>query len=797
MLLSFDWLREFTPYEGSPGDLADRLTMLGLEVEEQFDPFAHLKPLLVGKVVTCQPHPDAQKLSLCEVDIQSGELLPIVCGAPNVQAGQNVAVAPVGTELPGELKIKKSKIRGQVSCGMICSEKELGLGEDSSGIMVLDPELQAGTPLLEALQLENLVFDLGITPNRADCLSVLGIAREVATAYNLPLYLPSVSLQETGTACSSLLSLQIDDPELCPLYQARIIQDISLASSPAWLRYRLLAHNIRPINNIVDITNYVLLELGQPLHAFDQDLIAGQKIRVARSSAGQKFTTLDGQQRTLNGQDLLIWDAQQPVALAGVMGGENSEINSQSRNVLLECAVFNPANIRKTARRLGLSSESSFRFERGVDQPGSQLALDRAADLMSTLAQGKICQGIVKAEPRPWKSPSLTFRPGKARSLLALDLQDDFCSQTLTSLGCSLTPKDNTEWEVIPPSFRLDLEREVDLIEEMARIYGFDRIPSHQPQATQPLEAEEEHKFAFIQKIKHWGQGLGLCESINYSFVGQDELDFLGDDPQSRIFVHNPLSSDQDTMRSILAPGLLQNLRLNLAQGTDSLRLFEVAHKFFAAPDSETTAREDLSLGILLHGRRAPQTWPYGSEEADYQDIKGIIEHLLSSLRLSAAEFELQSGHTFLEPCVRIKVQGREIGFSGMLKPELAEGYNARSPVWMAELDLDTLQDLHEQKDICFNSLPKFPPVRRDMTVVAPLDLNLDQILKSIQELRIDILEDVRLVDVYQPEKSKSRNLTLRMTYRHGQKTLKDKEVDKIHTRLGKSILEALPVSFP
>lgn len=797
MLLSFDWLCEFTPYQGKPEDLADRLTMLGLEVEEQFDPFAYLNPLLTGRVVSCRPHPDAQKLSICEVDINQGQLLPIVCGAPNVQSGQNVAVATVGTELPSELKIKKSKIRGQVSQGMICSEKELGLGEDSSGIMVLDKHIEPGTKLTEALRLENLVFDLGITPNRADCLSVLGIAREVATAYGLPLYLPQVSLKETDIEAVSQLKLQIDDPELCALYQARIVKNINIGPSPAWMRYRLLAHKVRPINNIVDITNYVLFELGQPLHAFDQDLIFGNKIRVARSTYGQKFTTLDGQERTLTDQDLLIWDAQKPVALAGVMGGENSEINSKSQNVLLECAVFNPASIRKTARRLGLSSESSFRFERGVDQPGSKLALERAAELVSLLANGQICRGIVKNEPRVWENPCLSFRPGRARSLLALDLKDEYCLQTLTSLGCQVNSTYQQQWEVIPPSFRLDLTREVDLIEEMARVYGFDRIPSHQPRATRALKADEDQTFDFIQGIKHWGQGLGLSESINYSFVGSEELDLLGTDPGQRIFVHNPLSFDQNTMRPALVPGLLQNLRHNLAQGTKNLRLFEVAHTFFADPDSETRAREHLCLGILLHGSRAPQTWPHGLEDADYLDLKGIIEHLLFSLRLQPAEFVLQKDHSFLEPCVRILVKGQDTGFAGQLKSSLAENYNARAAVYLAELDLDLLRNLHSQKHICFSTLPKFPPVRRDMTVVAPLDLNLDQILKSIQGLKINILEQVHLVDVYQPERSKSRNLTLRMTYRHAQKTLKDKEVDKVHTRLGQSILESLPVSFP
>jgi len=805
MHLSVNWLREFVPYEGSTQELCDRLTMMGLEVEEIIRPFAALEGVVVGHVVSCEKHPDADTLSLCTVDHGQGEAVQVVCGAPNVAKGQKIAFAPVGTTLPSGMTLKKVKLRGQASHGMICAEDELGLGEDHSGIMVLDPGLAVGAPLTEALALDDVVFDIGVTPNRADCLSVLGLAREVGIAFNLPVGLPEISLQEDGAPASEFVRVQIDDPELCPAYRARILEGMAVGPAPAWMRYRLIAVGQRPISNVVDVTNYVMFELGQPLHAFDLDLIEGGMIRVAPAQEGMRFTTLDNQERVLTAQDLLIWDGVKPVALAGVMGGANSEINSQSSRVLLESAVFRPGTIRKTARRLTLPSEASYRFERGVDQPGSLLALDRAAQLLAAHCGGTLRPGVSQAEPRPWAQQRISFRPERARKLLGLPLEDAFCAQVVGNMGCDVQQRDNGAWEVGPPSHRLDLEREVDIIEELGRVYGADRIPATLPKVSRSLNPDDApprvltSKYPFSLGLKRWAAGAGLNEAVNYSFVGQRDLDRLNLDTEDRIPVKNPLTDEQDVLRTVLAPGLLQTLRHNLAQGNDRLRLFELAHVFHADPDSETTAREPARLGLLLHGSRWEETWPWKQEDADYQDLKGLVEHLLEHLKLPKGRFSLVQEHPWMKPCVNLEVEGRVIGQLGRVLPEIADAHHARKDVWMAELDADILKELAEAVTVAFHELPKFPPVRRDITLAAPMDLPVGHVLEHIEGLNLPLLENVLLLDVFVPESQpedgeEERKLTFRMTFRHANRTLTDKDVDKEMQKMSQSLVKNLPL---
>ncbi len=800
MLLSVNWLREFVPYEGSVDALCDRLTMIGMEVEEVKRPFAGIAGVVVGLVTACERHPEADTLWLCQVDLGDGQPVQIVCGAPNVAAGQKVAVAPVGTTLPNGLTLKKVKLRGQVSLGMICAEDELGLGDDHSGIMVLDSSLEPGRPLVDALRLDDVVLDVGVTPNRADCLSILGLAREVGIAFNLPVRLPPIELHEEGPEAASFVSIQIDDPELCPAYRARVIEGIRVGRAPDWMRYRLMAMGQRPISNVVDITNYVMFELGQPLHAFDLALIQGELIRVARAEAGATFTTLDGQERILVEQDLLIWDRNRPVALAGVMGGLNSEINGESSGVLLESAVFKPINIRRTARRLNLPSEASYRFERGVDQPGSLIALNRAAQLLARLCGGVVRPGVSQAEPRPWTQPRILFRPERARTLLGLPLAESFCRQVVEGMGCAVANNDAATWEVTAPSHRLDLEREVDVIEELGRVYGLDRIPATLPKVARTVGGDarahgDSPEYLFCRRLKRWAVGAGLREAVNYSFVGQKDLDLLGLPQEGRIPVKNPLTDEQNVLRPVLAPGLLQSLRHNLAQGNERLRLFEVAHVFESAPESETTAREPVRMGVVLHGGRWEERWPWpqANAEADYQDLKGLLEHLLEHLRLPAAEFTMLGGHPFLSPCVALVLDGEQAGVLGRVLPEVADAHHARKPVWLTELDVDLLMRLAIRQEIQFQELPKFPPVRRDITLAAPHDLPVGLVLAHIQAQRLSLLERVVLIDVFEPEQEPAeRRLTFRLTFRHAQRTLTDKDVDKEMEKMAQSLTKDL-----
>ncbi len=799
MLLSLNWLRDFTPYEGELDELAHRLTMLGLEVDEISQPFAHLDRMVVGHVVACEPHPQSDHLHLCKVDVNQGTLLDIVCGAPNVAQGQKVPVAPVGTVMPNGMKIKKAKLRGMPSQGMICSATELELGTDHDGIMVLDERLVPGTSLINALGLETRVLDIDITPNRGDCLSVLGFAREIAAAYNLPLTIPSIELPESGPVCSDMIAVHIDQPALCPSYSARIIQGVTNGQSPDWMRYRLLAVGLRPVSAVVDVTNYVLMELGQPLHAFDRSLIRGDRIRVAVAKTETSFTTLDGKERTLLKDDLLIWDDERPIALAGIMGGGNSEMSATSTEVLLESAVFHPGTIRKTARRLALGSDSSFRFERGVDQEGSRLALDRAAELIVACCGGQIAQGVAASVPTPYHPTTISFRPSKATRLLALEVEDGYCEKVLASLGCELAEAEDG-YQVTPPSYRLDLLREADLIEEVARVYGMDRLPVRLPKIAKNIEAmlDEDPLFAFTSRIKAWAQGCGLHEAVNYSFVASQDMNRLGIPVEGRVEILNPLNEELNVLRSEIAPGLLNALKHNLAQGTHRLRLFEVAQVFVQDPASATQTRETNRLGLLLYGSREPLGYPFAQGEVDYSDLKGLIDHLAGHLGLGTLTFLLEEDHAYLQPCVRVMAGETSLGRLGMLKPELADGYNAGNKVWFADLNLETIMNLTARAVCTFSPIAKFPAVKRDITIIADQTLPFGRIVEVIQGCNESLVEDVVLLDVYQPgEGTTDNHVSLRVTYRSMTKTLKDKDVDKIHTRIGQALLNTLEVRFP
>lgn len=800
MLLSLAWLREFVPFEGTAEQLGDRLTMLGLELEEIRRPFDAIRTIVVGHVVERAKHPEADKLSVCKVDAGQGELLDIVCGAPNVAAGQKVPVALVGTTMPDGMVIKKAKLRGQPSHGMICSERELGLSDDHEGIMVLPEHFTVGRLLADELQLDMEVCDISITPNRADCLSVLGLAREVALGFGLPLTLPRLNLVEDGPDCSGEVAIEIPDPALCPVYQGRILENVRVGKSPARIRHRLTAIGVRPISNIVDASNYVMMELGQPLHAFDLDLLEGRRIVVSPAVAGERIVTLDGQDRALTPGDLLIRDGVKPVALAGVMGGANTEVSNATTRVLLESAVFRPGTIRRTSRRLGLSSEAAYRMERGLDQPGSLFALHRAVQMMAELSGARLRPGVCSAEPRPWVSPALRFRPARARMLLGMGedtIGDGFCADTLTSLGCVLDKSDAADWKVSAPSHRLDFEREADLIEEVGRVYGLDAIPPVLPKVMRPLDqaGAPESEYDFWRRIKGWGRGLGLNEAINYSFVGQKDLDHLGLPAEGRIPIMNPLSEDQNVLRTALAPGLLNNLRHNIAQGNAGLRLFELARIFTADETSETTACERGRMGILMYGARHDDAWPNPEADADYLDLKGVVEHFAAFLHLPAPRCEMAEGaHPFLAPCVAVTVAGRQLGVMGRVKPDLADAYHARKDVWLADIDLDAARQLHDAVAVRFAALPVYPPVRRDITVIAPASLQAGAVLDHVRAMKLPLLEGVELIDVFAPEDREERNLTFRMTFRHAGRTLKDAEVDKEREKVASSVVQALSV---
>ncbi|MDR2801543.1 MAG: phenylalanine--tRNA ligase subunit beta [Desulfovibrio sp.] len=807
MLISLNWLREFVPYAGSAEELGARLTMLGLELEEIRRPFAALKDLVVGHVLTRDRHPDSDHLSLCRVDAGK-EVLDIVCGAPNVAAGQYVVVAPVGAVLPGGLSIKKSRLRGRVSNGMLCSERELGLSDAHDGIMVLqellppDEPFEPGQAALDALKLDAEVLDIGITPNRGDCLSIFGLARETALAFDLPLTLPP--LDYSGVDCSGKaldsLKLTVQSAEICPLYKLRCIENVRAARSPARLRWRLQAVGQRAISNLVDVTNYIMLELGQPLHSFDLHKVKGGEVRVYPAADGETIITLDGQERILTRHDLTIRDAERAIGLAGVMGGANSDIDGNSSAVMLEGAVFSLSHIRRTSKRLNLLSEAAYRFERGVDQGMTGYALEKAALMIARLGRGLMSAKALTCEPAPWQSPVVSLRRCRAEKLIGVPLQAEFCENSLKKLGC-LVQKDTgpgeQSWLVTPPSYRRDLEREADLVEELARIYGFDNLPETVPPVARPLELagrpEPEHRF--FNRIKSWAAGLGLNEVINYSFVGHRELDLLGLPREERISILNPLAPEMNVLRPVLAPGLLNALKHNLAQGNTGLRLFEIAARFLADAKSETTANETVFLGLILHGERYSSAWPHLAEDVNYLDIKGLTEQLAAKLHLPAPRFSPPKEELpWLSPCVEIVINGVSAGHIGRVKTDIAVAYHARRPVWTAELDLGKLYILQQAARISFKALPVFPPVRRDITVIAPLGLQAETILRVITKNSPSNLENALMVDLFKPENKAEQNLTFRLTYRDAGRTLQDHEADEYRDKTAAALVRELPV---
>ena len=794
MLLSTKWLREFVPFDATTQTLSDTLTMLGLEVENVIHPFAGLKDLLVGHVVECGRHPEADKLFVCKVDVGRGEALDIVCGAPNVARGQKVPVAPVGAVLPDGLEIRKAQLRGRPSHGMICSERELGLSDAYDGIMVLPEDCVPGKRLLDSLDLDEELLDVNVTPNRADCLSVLGLAREVALAFKLPLRLPACQPSESGADASDLVRIEVQDPELCWLYQGRILEGAAIKPSPLRVRCRLLAMGVRALSNIVDVTNYVLLEWGQPLHAFDLDKLRGGKIVVSAARQGERILTLDGQEHVLAEGDLLIRDGERPVALAGIMGGQETEIAAGSKRIFLESAIFRPATIRRTARRLGMSSEASYRFERGVDQTANTQAMNRACMLMAELAGASTRPGVCRAEPKPWKAPLIHFRPRRAESLLGIPLDRGFCRETLSGLGCKIE-EGKDAWTLQAPGWRHDLSREADMIEELGRVHGLDNIEPELPRVERSLDAAtlQESKFSFWSRIKNWACGIGLNEAVNYSFVGHADLDLLRLPAEGRISIMNPLSAEQDVLRTALAPGLLQNLRHNLAQGAQGLRLFELAHIFEADAASETMAREYGRLAILLYGQRFDAAWPHKGEEADYHDLKGLVEHLCAAFRLPQPNCRMAAGQGHLLPCVDISLGDSLFGRMGRVLPEIADSFHARKDVWLAELDLDLLYGLHHATKARFVPLPIFPPVRRDITVIGA-SINAGAVLAHVNGMGLSLLEDVHLIDFFEQKDSDERNLTFRLTFRHAARTLQDAEVDKEREKVAQSLKQALGV---
>ena len=625
MNVTLNWLKAYIDFEFSATELADRLTMLGVEVESVKQLGAELDGVVVGSVSSIRPHPNADKLVLCQVDIGETEELQIVCGAPNVREGMLAPVATIGATLPAGFTIKRARLRGETSHGMLCSEKELGLSEDAAGLMELPTDTPLGISLSEALGLDDIVFELEITPNRPDCLSMIGVAREIRAETGNTLKLPQVDFNENETDIRETTSVTIEAPDLCPRYAARVIRGVKVGQSPAWLKHRLEAVGIGVINNIVDITNFVLMEYGQPLHAFDYHKLTENRIVVRRATAGENITTLDEVARELTPDMLVIADAEKPVALAGIMGGYDSEIIETTADVLLESAYFNPSGIRATAKALGISTEASYRFERGAD-PGAVLAaLDRAAQLIAELAGGSICKGIVDVYPGEQPLRQIQLRPERVNFILGTALDTSEMVQILSDLGFDVKANGTGDYHVTVPTFRSDLTREIDLIEEVARVYGYDNIPTTLPKGDIPVPAPNP-STEVRKRIKHFLFAAGMMEAINYSFCDPncfDKIRFTDDDPcRDALKLRNPLSPEMSVLRTTLIPSLLENAQHNRNHQIDTIALFEIGSVF----TRNGAQKEPERVTGILAGQIGDGVYSNPYREPDFYDIKGLVE---------------------------------------------------------------------------------------------------------------------------------------------------------------------------
>ncbi len=809
MRISIKWLQELVEVKQASEDLAETLTMAGFEVEEIEDRRTWASGVVVGKVLERQPHPNADKLSVCQVDIGTEETLNIVCGAPNVRADIYVPVATVGTYLPNiDLKIKPAKLRGVPSNGMICSLKELGLPSDVDGIHIFTQEnLQLGSDVRPFLGLDDVILDVTATANRADALSMVGIAREVAALTGAKLSIPEPAEVSVSQGAGNL-TIKVADTQACPAYIATVIENVKIATSPDWLQQRLRAAGVRPINNVVDITNYVLLEWGQPLHAFDRDRLqsvaGGEKltIGVRFANAGETLKTLDGQTRTLTTQNLLITANDKPVVIAGVMGGEETEVYEDTQNLVLEAALFDSVAIRRSSRSVGLRSESSSRYERGVNSAGLEIACRRALSLITEIADGKlVTQEIHDTRPDPSTcSRSIELRLDRVNQILGpIDLGEQTgelegaeVEKILTALGCQLTSTGENTWTVTVPPYRYrDLEREIDLIEEIARLYGYDNFCDTLPEKSEAgfLPFEQE----MLRKLRACFRAEGLTELIHYSLVKP------GEDRQ--IVLANPLFVEYSALRTDLIAGLIDAFQYNLEQGNGPLNGFEIGRIFWQDEDG---LREADAIAGIMGGDRTSSKWIRSGREQPmtWFEAKGIIESVFQRLGLSV-EYQPDCRDRRLHPgrTASLWIGGNRLGIFGQLHPQLRQEKSLPDAVYVFQLDLYALIHALDDDNILipkFQPYSTYPATDRDIAFFAPVKLTVAEIERAITKAGKDLLESVELFDEYRGEHVPpgQRSLAFRLTYRVSDRTLTDAEVEPVHQKVRDTLVEKFGVSL-
>ncbi|RGQ07028.1 phenylalanine--tRNA ligase subunit beta [Megamonas rupellensis] len=791
MQVSIKWLKDYIDFTETPEQLADKLTMAGIPVENVVDPGEGLEKVVTGRIEKLEPHQNSDHLQICTMNVGLAENIIIVTGAQNVAEGQVVPVAMVGAHLPNGMKISKGKLRGVASNGMLCSAQELKLDleklpeEQKTGIFILPSDTPVGIPAKDVLGLNDVVLEFELTANRADCFSVFGLVREIAAITGNKPHFPEIKVNEDdNTKLNDIFSVEIADPDLCSRFSTRMLKNVKIGPSPEWMQQRLEGAGIRSINNVVDVTNFVMIELGHPMHAYDYDKITGKKLIARRAIEGEELHTLDDTSRKAKGEMLVIADSEKAAGLAGIMGGFETEITDTTTTVVLESADFYGPCIRRTARACGLSSEASGRFERGVDSETTIKALDRAAQLLQEMGACTVCEGIVDVYPNPKQANYVTFTPEQINNHLGTNIAKDVMLNIITSVGFDVTKDENDEITVKVPSWRNDVTCMADISEEIARLHGFDKIKSTLPNGVS-MQGTQSAKQTFIDKVKASLSSQGLYETISFALTNEETFNKLNipqDSPlRKAVPIMNPLSDEYPLVRTTLLSSIFDNLARNLARKNDDVALFEVGSVFFpkALPVTELPD-EVVKIAGAITGRRNAQGWNQANDMVDFYDAKGIIEELLANLRVTRYTVEAGTHYAMHPGKTALFKKGRDvIATVGEVHPAVLSAYGITKPVYIFELDATTVMK-YMAKDLKYKALPKYPATSRDLAMLVNIDVDAADIEKAMTKAAGQNLTQITLFDVYtgkQVEEGK-KSLAFSLTFQSNDKTLTDAEID-------------------
>ena len=791
MQVSIKWLKDYIDFTETPEQLADKLTMAGIPVENVVDPGEGLEKVVTGRIEKLESHQNSDHLQICTMNVGLAENIIIVTGAQNVAEGQVVPVAMVGAHLPNGMKISKGKLRGVASNGMLCSAQELKLDlenlpeEQKTGIFILPSDTPVGIPAKDVLGLNDVVLEFELTANRADCFSVFGLVREIAAITGNKPHFPEIKVNEDdNTKLNDIFSVEIADPDLCSRFSTRMLKNVKIGPSPEWMQQRLEGAGIRSINNVVDVTNFVMIELGHPMHAYDYDKITGKKLIARRAIEGEELHTLDDTSRKAKGEMLVIADSEKAAGLAGIMGGFETEITDTTTTVVLESADFYGPCIRRTARACGLSSEASGRFERGVDSETTIKALDRAAQLLQEMGACTVCEGIVDVYPNPKQANYVTFTPEQINNHLGTNIAKDVMLNIITSVGFDVTKDENDEITVKVPSWRNDVTCMADISEEIARLHGFDKIKSTLPNGVS-MQGTQSAKQTFIDKVKASLSSQGLYETISFALTNEETFNKLNipqDSPlRKAVPIMNPLSDEYPLVRTTLLSSIFDNLARNLARKNDDVALFEVGSVFFpkALPVTELPD-EVVKIAGAITGRRNAQGWNQTNDMVDFYDAKGIIEELLANLRVTRYTVETGTHYAMHPGKTALFKKGRDvIATVGEVHPAVLSAYGITKPVYIFELDATTVMK-YMAKDLKYKALPKYPATSRDLAMLVDVDVNAADIEKAMTKAAGQNLTQITLFDVYtgkQVEEGK-KSLAFSLTFQSNDKTLTDAEID-------------------